>query len=184
LLGVGFDRVARPGLAGSGALFPVRRTQQASRDLPNLEYRDPHIPVHTLVKYTNDAVRRLVKGQQYGASWEGQQFILRDTLTLVPTDWYTVCQVAVTVQSAVSIRAEVSWRGDNNTDVNWRFLRDNKILHLSAGHHLANDKKTVTPISELYFANEPPGPHTYVLQLSTNDEEVEVYAPTRLSVIA
>jgi hypothetical protein len=55
---------------------------------------------------------------------------------------------------------------------------------LSAGHHLANDKKTVTPISELYFANEPPGPHTYVLQLSTNDEEVEVYAPTRLSVIA
>ncbi len=182
---VGFDKARIVTLTGGGVSnFPLHRKSQGSRDLPNLEYKDPHVPVHTLVKYSTDAIKRLAKGQDYGATWQGQQTILRFPVTLTPSDWLSICQVSVTVLASISISAEVSWQAAAGTNVNWRFLRDNKILHTSFGHHLANDLKTVTPISELYFDDEPTGDHTYVLQLMTETSNVSVNPPTRLLVVA
>lgn len=188
----GFDRATivgpppppPPEGAGGGIIFPLRRKAVSSKDLPNLDYADPHLPVSSMVKYVNESVRRVVQGQNYGASWQGSQFILQNDLLLVPSDYVTVCQVFVTVLANVSLTAELYWTAVNATDVNWQFLRDNKILFVSAGHHLADNKKTVTPISQLYLVNEPPGDHTYALQLRTVTENVTVYNPTRLLVIA
>lgn len=184
--GVGFDKVAKvPNPTGTAVAFPLFRKSRGARDLPNLEYRDPHVPVHSLVKYTTDSIRRVARGLDYGASWQGQQTVLQKPRTItLAQDWVTMCQVAVTVLASVSISAEVSWQATAATNVDWRFLRDNKILHTSFGHHLANDLRTVTPISEIYLDNEPSGVHTYVLQLKTTAADVDVHPPTRLLVVA
>ena len=183
---VGFDKVAKVlNPTGVAVAFPLVRKSRGARDLPNLEYHNPHVPVHSLVKYTTDSIRRVARGLDYGASWQGQHTVLQKMRTITSAeDWVTMCQVAVTVLASVSISAEVSWQATAGTNVDWRFLRDNKILHTSFGHHLANDLRTVTPISELYFDNEPTGPHTYVLQLKTSGADVDVHPPTRLLVVA